>query len=411
MTQGGYGTSPGVSGDMPSDAVRVRLGASPSAGHDVLLRLAGDPSVTVRAALAMNPSAPPEADVCLATDADERVRALLASRLATLAPGLAAPERTALKRHARETLGLLVQDAAVRVRSAIAEVVKEMPDAPRDLILRLAYDTELPVSGPVIRFSPLLTGEDLLALVADSPDRAAAVASRANIGADVCDAVVAGADSTVIRTLLGNRSAQIRDATLDALIARAEQNPGWHPPLVRRPRLPAHSALALSGIVATCLLAEMADRAGLDAGLVEEMRRRIAARLGGGPPPARPDSDASLEEAIDEARTIAAAGKIPEKALIDAATRGEARRASALLAVAASVPVRVVDRAVRLRSAKGLVSLAWRAGFTMMAGCTVQTLLAHLSPDAVLSAGPGGRFPLATDEMNWQIDFLSRAGR
>jgi hypothetical protein len=50
------------------------------------------------------------------------------------------------------------------------------------------------------------------------------VASRANIGADVCDAVVAAADSTVIRTLLGNRSAQIRDATLDALIARAEQN-------------------------------------------------------------------------------------------------------------------------------------------------------------------------------------------
>jgi hypothetical protein len=40
----------------------------------------------------------------------------------------------------------------------------------------------------------------------------------------VCDAVEAAADSTVIRTLLGNRSAQIRDATLDALIARAEQN-------------------------------------------------------------------------------------------------------------------------------------------------------------------------------------------
>ena len=40
----------------------------------------------------------------------------------------------------------------------------------------------------------------------------------------------------------------------------------------------------------------------------------------------------------------------------------------------------------------------------------VQALLARLPPPAVLPAGPGGSFPLAVDEMRWQVDFLARAG-
>ena len=40
-----------------------------------------------------------------------------------------------------------------------------MPDAPRDLILRLARDAAMEVAEPVIRFSPLLTEDDLLALI------------------------------------------------------------------------------------------------------------------------------------------------------------------------------------------------------------------------------------------------------
>jgi hypothetical protein len=82
-----------------------------------------------------------------------------------------------------------------------------------------------------------------------------------------------------------------------------------------------------------------------------------------------------------------------------------------MLAVAATLPVSVVDRAVRLRSAKGLVSLTWKAGFTMRTAAVLQTVLARLAPETVLPAGPGGSFPLALEEMRWQIDFLSRTGR
>jgi nucleoside phosphorylase len=47
----------------------------------------------------------------------------------------------------------------------------------------------------------------------------------------------------------------------------------------------------------------------------------------------------------------------------------------------------------------------------MRAAIALQSLLARLGPDAVLIAGAGGSFPLAVEEMRWQLDFLGRMGR
>ena len=55
------------------------------------------------------------------------------------------------------------------MRVVIADCVKAMPDAPRELILQLAHDTALAVCDPVVRLSPLLTDADLLALLATPP--------------------------------------------------------------------------------------------------------------------------------------------------------------------------------------------------------------------------------------------------
>ena len=82
-----------------------------------------------------------------------------------------------------------------------------------------------------------------------------------------------------------------------------------------------------------------------------------------------------------------------------------------MLAIAADVPLPVVQRAATLRSAKGLVSLAGKAGFTMKTGHALEVLLARLSPGVALKPGPGNSFPLSVQEMRWQLDFLSGTGR
>jgi uncharacterized protein (DUF2336 family) len=393
----------------------VRLGASAQTPPDALSILAADTAMMVRAAVALNSAAPEQADLILARDDDERIRALLAHKLAKLLPGLLNADRNRVQLRVLAVLGDLVADEAVRVRAAIADIVKDMPEAPRELILRLAHDSEVPVSEPVIRLSPLLTPADLLALLAAAPTTgtAAAIASRPGLDETVADAVAASADGLAIRALLANPAAAIREATLDALAARAADQPDWHAPLVRRPLLSAVAAAALAEFVATRLLGELASRGDLPRSLTEELRRRLNARLQHETPPAEPRRAGApdMDAAMAAAQALAAANRLDEAALLAAVQRGEARMATALLAVATGVPVAAVDRAAKLRSAKALVSLVWRAGFSMTVAAPLEMLLARTPPHAVLRAGPAGAFPLAVDEMRWQIDFLTRMGR
>jgi uncharacterized protein (DUF2336 family) len=395
------------------ETARVRVGANANTKADVLVDLADDPSITVRAALAINTAATAQVNEVLAGDRDERVRILLARKLAALAPGLSAVDQARLYQETWGTLTALVEDEAVRVRAVIAEAVKDLPGAPRELICRLARDTDTSVCEPVIRLSPLLTTEDLLALVAMAPASGTvlAVARRANLEPAVSDAIAATADNAAIRALLANPAAQIREATLDTLITRSVDHPDWHEPLVRRPSLPPRAARMLSEIVATHLLEELAARADLAPPLAEELRRRIALRLIANVSGPAAATEMTAEEAMAKARAVASRGELAEETLLAAARRGEARYAAALLAVAAGTPVSVVDRASSLRSAKGLVSLVWQAGFTMRIAVALQTLLARLAPDSVLTAGPAGSFPLAVEEMRWQLEFLARMGR
>ena len=398
-----------TSGD---EAARVRLGARAETGADVLVDLVRDPSVTVRAAVALNAAAPVQVNDALRRDQDERVRILLARKLAALVPGLSAIDQAALYQETWDTLKALVSDEAARVRAVIAEAVKELRDAPPELIRRLAADTDTSVCEPIIRLSPLLTADDLVTLVAMAPSAGTvlAVARRADLEPAVSDAIGRTADAAAIRALLANTSAQIREATLDALVARSVDHPDWHEPLVRRPSLPPRAARALSEIVATHLLAELASRADLAPGLAVELRQRLMERL----PPPTPEpavpADATGEEALARARALATRGELVEEVVLAAARRGETRFSAALLAVAAGTPVSVVDRASSLRSAKGLVSLVWKAGLTMRVAVALQILLARLAPDAVLTAGAGGCFPLAVEEMRWQLEFLARMG-
>lgn len=394
------------------EATRVRIGASTRTPMDVLEVLAHDPLVTVRAAVAMNARAPAQTDKQLAHDDDERVRALLARKLATLVPGLSGSDRGVLQQRAYDTLAMLVMDEAVRVRATIAEMIQSIPNPPRDLVLRLARDTAIPVSDPVIRLSPLLTPEDLLALIAvpPSPATAVSVANRPGLNEDVADAIANSANIAAITALLSNQSAAIREATLDALIDRASAHTEWHEPLVHRPVLPARAARALAEFVATDLLRTLTERTDMDPQITREIALRLEQSLAarGGHPMV--PQDMTSAQAMAAARALVEENRLTEDTVLGAVQRGETRFAAALLAVAADVPLAVVDRAGSLRSAKGLVSLVWKAGFSMRAAAAVQALLARLPPPAILPAGPGGSFPLAVDEMRWQVEFLARAG-
>lgn len=394
-------------------AERAALAQRGDMAPELLFYLAADHESDVRVAVAANDLTPPQADRLLADDADERVRVALARKIAALAPQLDPTSQDRLQRLTAETLARLVQDTAVQVRAAIADVVKDMPDAPRELIVALAHDTEIPVAGPVLELSPLLSTEDLLALVYAPPgaETIGAIARRPHLNERVSDAIAETANSPAITALLRNKSAQIRETTLDALIARASDHVEWHEPLVRRPHLSARAARALAAIVAEHLVHALSTRPDLDAATAEFLRRQVVKQVAWGSP-AVPTHRSDLPLPVDAfaaAGDLKARGRLTEAHVLAAADRGEVRMVAAMLARAADVALSVVERAANLRSAKGLVAICWKAGFSMRAAASVQALLGRLPPSAILTAPPGS-WPLTEEEMRWHLGFLARDG-
>lgn len=452
---------------MPADEeARVRQGASATTSPDILLTLAQDPSVTVRASLAMNPALPPPVAALLAADADVRVRSILNRRLAELTPTLQGDDRHRVQRDAVTNLTALVADAALRVRISIADAVREMPDGPRDIILRLAHDPDVMVSEPVIRCSPMLTQEDLVTLIASRPPSSTivAVASRPRIDTTVSDAIVDTNDMIAIGALLANPTARIREATLDALAAQSEEHIAWQEPLILRPHLPVRAQRMLAEIVTGHLLEKLAARRDVDPNLAQTLRAALQRPRGpaglesqrgpavlegtGAPgvrkqpvaptfrrvsgtapaqtpvdraptdraptdwaptdraPTDRAPADQEKEAAVAQARALHQAGKLDDYAILDTLRRNATVSATAMLAVKAGVPVSVIERACVLRSAKAVVSLAWQAGMTAQTAVVLQSMLAGVPPDDVLRPGQAVDFPLSADEMRWQLTFL-----
>lgn len=388
------------------EATRVRQSASITTSPEVLRALASDPSVTVRVSLALNPALPEQVSAMLAEDTDARVRTILSHKLSTLTPGLADDARQQMQRDAVANLTAMVADAALRVRINIAEAVKDLADGPRDIVLRLAHDPAVMVCEPVIRFSPLLTQEDLVTLIAAGPPPSTimAVANRPKIDAAVSDAIVGTDDTAAIRALLGNPTAQIREATLDALAAQSEVQTDWQAPLVNRPYLPLRAQRMLAEIVTGHLLETLAARNDLDPKVAQTVRAAVERAPPHPPSDPPPDEESRLARA--HAMALNQAGKLDDDAILEALRRNENQEATAMLAVKADMRLAVVERACALRSAKGIVSLTWKAGLTAQTSVVLQVALAHLTPDLVLRPGRDGLFPLTEDEMLWQLAFL-----
>ncbi len=393
---------------LPADeASRVRLASRSSTAPATLLALADDPAATVRAAVALNPVAEAASDERLVRDADERIRALLAGKMARLLPALSPDERSAAQTHVYAMLRTLADDAALRVRVAIAEALTTATAAPRDLLLKMTRDPAAVVSDTVVRFSPLLTDADLLDLLATPPHpaTAVAVASRAGLSAVVAADIVEHADNAAVTALLSNRTASIQEATLDSLIGRAGDHPEWHEPLACRPFLPVRTIRALSAIVAGHLLDLLACRENVPPSMADELRALVTTRLEAPLPP-------SEQELLKAVQLLQDDGKLHEEAFLLAAQAGEERRATAMLAVASGTSFATVQRAATLRSPKALVSLVARSGFSMRAGRVAQQLLGRLrSSELLLSPLDDDLFPLSPAEMDWQIELLAQPGR
>jgi uncharacterized protein (DUF2336 family) len=410
-------------------AQRCELAARPDIKPEILYYLAGDPDPEVRRAIALNGQTPCQADLLLATDDDDGVRSGLAGKIGRITGERTTDEQSNIYRVTRQALEVLASDQIARVRQLLAESLKDLDDAPISVIERLARDHEIVVAGPVLEHSPVLNDDLLIDILQSDPVQGAlsAISRRVALGEHVADAIVNTGDTDAIADLLGNRSAQIREETLDRIIDEAPNVAVWHRPLVNRPTLRSQAARRIAEIVATPLLADLKQRADLDDATLEAIASVVRRRLdegevvddllsSGEPAPspttvepawATAESAPLGGEATLHVRKLHAEGGLNEEIVADALSNGQKPFVIVALSLLAGVPDSVVKKAISLQNAKAIVALAWKAGFSMRLAARLQMQVASIPPSGVLRATGTDSYPLSEEEMNWQLEFVA----
>ncbi|MBC7952139.1 MAG: DUF2336 domain-containing protein [Rhodospirillaceae bacterium] len=393
------------------DKARAELAGRRDIKPEILYYLAEDASVEVRRNVARNAQTPAQANLLLAQDADDDVRIGLAAKIARLAPGLTANEQDRLRRATYETLELLTRDQIGKVREILSDALKDVADAPPEVIRRLARDAQLAVSGPVLQYSPVLTDEDLLEIISSGPIPGAlsAISKRSVVNTRVADAIASTDDVDAIAVLLANPSAQIREETLDRLVDRAADIESWHQPLVERPHLHAKAANKLARFVAATLLQGLAARQDLEpdaaVAVAAVVRKRLDELEATGPAKADARKVADETTALMRAQQMKFQNKLDESTIDTALSGSDHAFVIAGLSVLAGLSVSTVKKAAHTQSAKGIVAITWKAGLSMGLCTQLQTKLLRLPANRLLHSR-GGTFPLTADEMMWQLEFL-----
>ena len=259
---------------------------------------------------------------------------------------------------AEQVLAVMARDAEVRVRSALSLNLKENPDVPHDLAMRLAQDVA-EVATPILQFSAALSDEDLLAIVESAgSDHQAAVAQRAQVSEAVSSALVERGDEAVVGTLMGNAGAAIPEPAMARAIDRFGESETVSTAMVHRSKLPIAISERLVALVSETLREHLVTHHELPPDtaadlLLQTRERALIGMLAEG------QSSQDVRSLIDE---LHANGRLTPSLLLRALCTGDVDFFECALARLANVPVQNAHQLISDAGGRGLEALYIRGG-------------------------------------------------
>jgi len=388
-----------------SSKVRAKLAANPSAKPEVLYYLTDDSSAEVRRVVAKNENTPYQANNILARDEDDEVRSELARKICRLLPSVSGDEADQIREQTIETLELLAEDQLPSIRVILSEALKDSLTAPKHVILKLARDAEELVASPVLEYSPLLSEVDLLEIIASGVATGSlpAIARRDNLAEEVSDAVAATLDIPAVSALLANKSARVREETLDQLISQAEGIEALHEPLVMRVDLSIRAMRRIAGFVAVSLVEKLVQKNDLSPEIEKELKKAVRDRI-------EESSDlnkADTKELEQKAEKLWSAGRLDEESIQQAIGKKELEFVQMALSLMSGIKPATVRAILNSRNAKVVTALCWKAKISMRMAIKIQREIAHVSSREIVNAKDGVEYPFSEKDMDWQLSFFA----
>ncbi|MEQ9643118.1 MAG: DUF2336 domain-containing protein [Alphaproteobacteria bacterium] len=296
------------------------------------------------------------ADVArLAGNHSEEVRAETAAKVArAFEAGLSDSERDL----AADIFRALLGDAAQRVRAALSDSLKSSPDVPRDVALTLAADVA-EVATPMLKWSEVLTDEDLLAVVRDkSSAHQVAIAQRDIVSAGLADALAETHDENVVATLIGNDGADIAETTLQKVLDEYADSDAVKAPMAHRRTLPLTVSERLVTLVSDQLREHLVTHHALPGDLatdlVLESRERATVSLTG--------DGAGRMDVAELVRHLARNQRLTPTITLRAVCMGDMAFFECALAELCGIPVVNAAQLINDEGPRGLKAVCKRAG-------------------------------------------------
>lgn len=296
------------------------------------------------------------ADVArLAGDHSDEVRAETAAKVAkAFEAGLSEAERDL----AADIFRTLLRDAAQRVRVALSDSLKSSPEVPRDVALTLAADVA-EVAAPMLKWSEVLSDEDLLALVREKGvEHQVAIAQRETVSADLADALAETHDEAVVATLVGNNGAEIAETTLQKVLDEFADSDAVKAPMTHRRTLPLSVSERLVTLVSDQLREHLVTHHALPGNLatdlVLESRERATVSLTG--------DGAERMDVAELVRHLARNQRLTPTITLRAVCMGDMAFFEYALAELCGIPVVNASTLINDEGPRGLKAICKRAG-------------------------------------------------
>ncbi|MBL6929799.1 MAG: DUF2336 domain-containing protein [Rhodospirillales bacterium] len=392
-----------ASGDV---SARAELASVEDLEPEILYYFASDEAAEVRKAVATNEGTPLQADQILATDIDEDVRVELARKIGRLVPTLSKDETERLTQMAMEVLEILARDDLPRVRATIAEEIKRAGNVPNKLVRQMARDVEDIVSAPILEYSPMLSDDDLLEIIAGGCAGGALVAlsRRKGLSERISGAVFNSRNVQAVAAMLSNKTANISDKTMDMIAVEGEETVEWHAPMVDRDNMPARVIRRIASFVSASLMDILIEKHQDQADVVEELRQTVRKRIDRGD---FAEKEADWEPAEDRAKRMKEDGKLVEDAVVRAMEQGDNAFVRYALAELSGLAFNTVTRLLNTGSGKAVTALVWKAGLSMHTAFMVQQRISHVQVTKQMRPGPKGGFPISEKDLAWYIECVA----
>ena len=271
----------------------------------------------------------------------------------------------------------------------------------------MARDIEAIVCGPILQYSPLLNDDDLREIIAAGATGTAleAIAKRPIVSEEVANDIAASLEIPAIAALLTNECSQIREDTLDQIIAQAENVEELHKPVALRPHLSIRAMKRVAGFVASALVHAMMDQAGLEEAQAEDILDRVRDRLA-----SEKVGESEESKLAKTALDYYERGMLNDKFVIEQIESNRRELLVQCLAVMGDLPSDIVRQIIHSKSGRAVASLAWKCDLKMRTAYELQTKFALVPTAQLLIGKDGNKYPIDANELEWHLSYFLDQG-